>query len=131
MKKMVPQISLCLLLLSLLIYAAGRWAVKNPMPDDTGDWFLWSGGIAALVLLFSTIKGAPLNFKSGFNKGVAVVAVFLAAFGTWGMFTDHGQKQFPEMAGMAPFFALILAGALAFLLVIFNLIWRAKARDAQ
>ncbi len=104
MKKTISQISFGLLLLSVLIYVAGRWMVQDPMTDDTSDWLLWSGGISALVLLFSTIGGAPLNFRRSFNTAAVAAIVFLVPFGAWGLFTTQGQKQFPEMAGMAPFF---------------------------
>ncbi len=131
MKKIISQISFGTLLLSVLIYVTGRWLVQNPMTDDTGDWFLWSGGISTLILVFTAIGGAPLSFKRGFNIGAISAILFLAPFGIWGLFTTHGQKQFPEMSGMLPFFALALAGILILLLVIFNLLWRRKARGAR
>lgn len=124
MKKIIPQLSLSVLLLSALIYVAGRWLVQDGMSDDTGDWFLGSGGIAALVLLFIMTKGVPVNIRRGINIGTATTIIFLAAFGAWGLLSTAGQKQFPEMAGLFPFYALILAGILLLSMVVANLIWR-------
>ena len=124
MKKMIPQISFSVLLLSVLIYGVGRWAVHNPLSDDTGDWFLWTGGVSALALLFSKVRGVPFNIRKCLNAGTACAIIFLAGFGAWGLFSSAGQKQFPEMAGLFPFYALLLAGILLLLLVIVNLVWR-------
>jgi hypothetical protein len=124
MKKSIPQISLCVLFLSALIYVAGRWVLQNPMSDDTGDWFLWSGGIAAVVLLFAKIGGVPLDITKRINAGAASIIIFLAAFGAWGLLSAEGRNQFPEMAGLFPFYALLLAGILFLSLVIINLVWR-------
>lgn len=41
-----------------------------------------------------------------------VLAVLLAAFSYWGIFTRAGAARFEEMAGMIPFFAGIVGGAL-------------------
>ena len=128
MRKIIPQISLGVLLLSVLIYVAGRWAIRNPISDDVGDWFLWSGGISALALLFSTVKGLPLSFRNGVNIGAIATIIFLAMFGAWGLFSSGGQKQFPEMAGLVPYYALILAGILVLLLGITNWIWSKSGR---
>ena len=124
MKKIVPQISFSVFLLSALIYGVGRWVVRNPISDDAGDWFLWSGGIAAAVLLFTLLSGAPFNVRKSINAGTASLVVFLTAFGTWGVFSGAGQNQFPEMAGLFPFYALLLAGLFLVLLVIMNLLWK-------
>jgi hypothetical protein len=130
MKNVIPQISFSVLLLSVLIYVVGRWLVRNPISDDAGDWFLWSGGISALFLLFSKTGGVPLNIRKCINAGTASIIVFLGAFGGWGLFSTEGQKQFPEMAGLFPYYALILAGILFLLLVIVNLVWRRKQKQA-
>ncbi len=129
MQKIVPQISFSVLVLSVLIYAIGRWAVQNPLSDDTADWFLWSGGISALVLLFSKTRGVPLNIRKCINAGTASAIIFLAAFGAWGLFSSKGKNQFPEMAGLFPYYALLLAGILLVLLAIINLLWRRKAHS--
>ena len=126
MKKVIPQISFSVLLLSALIYGIGRWAVHNPISDDTADWFLWSGGISALVLLFSKVGGVPFNIRTCINAGTTCAIIFLAGFGAWGLFSSAGQKQFPEMAGLFPFYAVLLAGMLLLLLVIVNLVWRRR-----
>lgn len=126
MRKIIPHISFSVLLLSALLYIAGRWAIRNPISDDVGDWFLWSGGISALALLFSTVKGLPLSFRNGVNIGALSTIIFLTAFGLWGLFSAGGQQQFPEMAGLFSFYALILAGILLLLVVIANLIWRRR-----
>jgi hypothetical protein len=123
-KKIIPQISFSVLLLSVLIYGVGRWVVQDPMSDDTGDWFLWSGGIAALVLLCFMTKGVPVNIRRSINIGTATTIIFLVAFGAWGLLSIEGQEQFPEMAGLFPFYVLILSGILLLSLVIANLIWR-------
>lgn len=129
MRKIIPQISFSVLLLSALLYVAGRWAIQNPISDDVGDWFLWSGGISALALLFSTIRGLPLSFRNGINMGAFSTIIFLTAFGLWGLFSAEGQKQFPEMAGLFPFYALLLAGVLLLLVVIVNPIWRRRTHE--
>ena len=49
-----------------------------------------------------------------------VLAVLLAAFSYWGIFTRTGAARFEEMAGMIPFFAGIAAGVL---LVIAAVLW--------
>ena len=126
MNKIIPQICLSVLLLSALIYAIGRWVVRSPMSDDTADWFLWSGGISAAVLLFLITKGAPLSIRNGINAGSASVIIFLAAFGAWGLLSRAGRNQFPEMAGLFPYYALLLAGLLLVVLVIINLVWRGR-----
>ena len=130
MTRIVAQISFCVLVLSALTYGAGRWLVRNPMSDDTGDGLLWSGGISALVLLFSITQGVSLNIRRSINTGAACIIVFLAAFGAWGLFSSAGQKQFPEMAGLFPYYALLLAGILVLLLAAINLIWRKGSRKA-
>ncbi|HTE13644.1 MAG TPA: hypothetical protein VK642_01075 [Burkholderiales bacterium] len=128
MRKIIPQISFIVLLLSVLIYVAGRWAIRNPISDDAGDWLLWSGSISALALLFSIVRGLPLSFRRGVNIGAICTIIFLAAVGTWGLFSTEGQKQFPEMAGLVPYYALMLAGILVLLLGITNLIWSKGGR---
>ena len=40
-------------------------------------------------------------------------AVALGAFGYWGAFTKSGNRQFDEMSGMIPYFALLVGAALA------------------
>ena len=131
MKKTISQISLGVLLLSILIYVAGRWLVQDPMTDDTGDWFFWSGGLSLSILLLSTIGSISPNIQRGFNAGAISAILLLAPFGSWGLFTAQGQKQFPEMSGMLPYFALVFAGALLILLVVFNLLWRRTRRVAR
>jgi hypothetical protein len=128
MKNIVSQISFGLLLLSVLIYIVGRWVIQNPMSDDMSDWVLWSGGVATLVLLFFIPRGPSLNIRRGFNTAAATIIIFLAAFGAWGLLSASGQKQFPEMAGLLPFYALILAGILVLLAVIANLLWRRRLK---
>ena len=108
MKKIIPQISFSLLLLSALLFGVGRWVGR--ISDDTGDWFLWLGGIAALVVAFFMMKGVPVNSRQGIYTRTATIITFLVAFGTWGLLSTAGQKQFPEMAGLFPFYALVLAG---------------------
>jgi hypothetical protein len=128
MKKVIPQISFGVLLLSTLIYGVGRWALQNPITDDTADWFLWSGGISTLVLLVSKIGGVAISIRKCINAGIACAIIFFSAFGVWGLFSAAGQKQFPEMAGLFPFYALLLAGVLLLLLVIVNLVWRRRLK---
>ncbi|MEQ1775038.1 MAG: hypothetical protein ABL891_14775 [Burkholderiales bacterium] len=127
MKKIIPQLSLSVLLLSTLIYVVGRWLVQDRMSDDTGDWFLWSGGIATLILLYFITKGMPVNIRQSINIATTTTILFLVAFGAWGLLSTAGQKQFPEMAGLLPFYALILAGILLLSLIIAHLIWRSSA----
>jgi hypothetical protein len=124
MKRLIPHISLWVLLLSASIYVAGRWVIRNLMSDDTGDWFLWSGGISAVVLLYSKMGRVPVNIRACVNAGAASVSIVLAAFGAWGLFSAEGSKQFPEMAGLLPFYALLLAGTLFICVVIINVVWR-------
>jgi hypothetical protein len=131
MKKMIAPISLVTLLLSVLIYVSGRWMLQDPMTDDTGDWFLWSGGIATLILLLSAIGGVSLHIQRGFNAGAISAILLLVPFEAWGLFTAQGQKQFTEMSGMLPYFALAFAGVLLLLLVVFNLLWRRKPGAAR
>lgn len=123
MKKIIPQISLGVLLLSALIYMVGRWLVRDPITDDTGDWFLWSGGISAMVLLFATTGRVPLNIRKSINAGAVCGIIFLLALGGWGLLTSAGKNQFPEMAGAIPIYALLLAGLIFLLLVILNVVW--------
>lgn len=124
MKRIIPQISFGVLLLSTLIYGVGRWVVNDPISDDTGDWFLWSGGLAAAALLFTLTKDVPQGLRRGINITSAIGIVFLVILGAWGLLTPAGQLQFPEMAGMIPYLALAVAAALAVVAAIANLIWR-------
>lgn len=112
------------LLACTLIYSIGRWVLKDPISDDTGDWLLWPGGIAALVLLFTLTKDVPLGFRRGINIASAAGIVFLVIFGAWGLLTATGQRQFPEMAGMIPYLALVSAATILVFAGIANLIWR-------
>ncbi|MCD6067988.1 MAG: hypothetical protein K0S33_2814 [Bacteroidetes bacterium] len=48
-----------------------------------------------------------------------VVAIFLGSFGYWGVFTKAGRKEYDEMNGFYPGFALL--GAAVLLLVAFIL----------
>jgi hypothetical protein len=130
MKKTITAISLGVLLLSMLIYVTGRWLAHTPMSDDTGDWFLWSGGLSMLIVLFTTISGVSLNIQRGLNAAAIAAILFLVPFGAWGLFTVQGQNQFPEMSGILPFFALVFAGVLLLLLAVFNGLWRRKKADA-
>lgn len=123
MNKIILRSSLGVLLLSTLIYVVGRWVVPDAMSDDVADWFLWSGGIAALPLLYAAAKGIPPRFWYGINIASAITITSLVILGAWGLLTEAGQRQFPEMAGMVPFFALALAAALLVLTGIANLIW--------
>ena len=38
----------------------------------------------------------------------------LGSFGYWGMFTQSGNHHHEEMAGIVPFFSLVIAGLLFF-----------------
>jgi hypothetical protein len=122
--KIIPRISLGVLLLSAVIYVAGRWIIADALSDDEADWLLWPGGIAALVLLYVATSNIPPRFWRGINIASATTIAALVMFGAWGLLTDAGQRQFPEMAGMLPFFALALAAALLVWMGIANVIWR-------
>jgi hypothetical protein len=122
--KIILRSSLGVLLLSTLIYVVGRWIVPDAMSDDVADWLLWPAGIAALALLYAACTGIPPRFSRGINIASAITIALLVMFGAWGLMTDAGQRQFPEMAGMVPYFALALAAVLLVLTGIANLIWR-------
>ncbi len=125
MKSTLLQTSFIVFIFSAMIYATGRWIVRNLISDDTGDWFLWSGGVSAMVFIFSKIGevSAKLDVRRGINTAGALVLLFLSAFGGWGLLTESGKMAYEEMAGLIPFYALLLAGGIFILLVIFNLMW--------
>lgn len=129
MKKLLPQISFSVLLISVLIYTVGRWIVRDPITDETGDWFLWSGGISVILLLFVKIRGVPINGRKSINIAAACALLFLLALGGWGLLTSTGKDQFAEMAGAIPIYALLLAGLIFLLLVILNVVWRRTLND--
>jgi hypothetical protein len=58
---------------------------------------------------------------------IAVILGLAAiAFGYWGTFTDAGRRSFDEMAGMIPFFSMIVGIAIAVIgiLVLVYLRWK-------
>ncbi len=128
MKKLTPQFSFSVLLISALIYIAGRWIIRDPISDDIGDWFLWSGGISAMVLLLTKIGAVPIGIRKGVNASAGCVILFLLALGGWGLLTSAGKNQFQEMAGAIPIYALLLAGLIFLLLVVLNVVWRRTMR---
>lgn len=42
------------------------------------------------------------------SKSFAILALLLALFGAWGMFSAYGLRYFDEMSGMIPFLALLI-----------------------
>ncbi len=131
MKKITLLISFAVFLLSVLIYCIGRWLVRPPMADNIANWFLWSGSISAAILLLAALRTVPLNRRHGLNTAGVVLIIVLAAFGGWGLFSNAGQKRFPEMSGLIPYAALILSGIFALFLIVINLLWRKKRKRVR
>ncbi len=44
---------------------------------------------------------------------LATLAVACEVFGYWGVYTKGGQQAFDEMAGMIPFFSMVMGGVFA------------------
>lgn len=63
---------------------------------------------------------------------LAVIAIGLAVFGWWGVYTTAGNRRFDEMDGLIPLFAGVIAVvvfAVAMLLAV--LAWRAAGRQPR
>ena len=60
--------------------------------------------------------------------GFALLAIGLAVFCWWGLFTSAGRRAFDEMAGMIPWFAGVLAAVAALVVAVLCgvLLWRAR-----
>jgi hypothetical protein len=93
------------------------------------DWFLWSGGISVVVLLFVGVTRIPITKRRGLNLVALALSFLLSVFGYWGLFTVEGNKQYEEMAALVPFFALLSAGAVLLVLLIVNLVWIKRKRQ--
>ena len=57
------------------------------------------------------------------RAAVLALAIALAAFAAWGLYTQAGLHAFDEMAGMIPCAAAVLSGLL-FALLLLGWIWR-------
>jgi hypothetical protein len=73
-----------------------------------------------------TTLGTPFmrNRLVMISLAIGILALGCLAFGAWGLWTRAGNRAFDEMAGMIPFFALILGGILALAAVILRLLAR-------
>jgi hypothetical protein len=98
------------------------------LSDDTGDWFLWSGGISLLVAAASKVNGVPVRIYSIINILVGMMILFSGVIGLWGLFAISGQQEFNGMAAIIPFYSLLASLIRLILLAILNLIWSVKRR---
>ena len=57
-----------------------------------------------------------------------LIGLILLAFCWWGVFTAAGQAEFSEMAGLLPFYAGALGGAIILLTGLLYLFHSARAR---
>jgi hypothetical protein len=53
---------------------------------------------------------------------IFILSVFIGVFGYWGCYTKAGNAHYDEMAGMIPFFALVISGLLLVISLILFLV---------
>ena len=51
-----------------------------------------------------------------------IIAIVLAGFGYWGEYTISGHEHFEEMAGMIPFFSILISVVFGLFAAVFGLI---------
>jgi uncharacterized membrane protein len=126
MKRIIQWISIGVLVFSVLSYIFGRWFLPGLITDDVGDWFLWSGAISLFGLLWLKMGYLSADVKKNINQLACAIILLLFVFGMWGIFTGGGQRAYPEMSALIPFYSLVAAIALLVLLGIFNFIGRKR-----
>jgi hypothetical protein len=125
--KILNLICLVILSLSLSVYLIGRVAIHY-LSDDDGDWFLWSGGISLTMLLWLRLRGVKQGTLRGINIAAGAMILFFGCFGTWGILTEAGRREFPEMTGLIPYYAMLFSAAVLILMIIANLIVKRKIK---
>jgi hypothetical protein len=123
--KILNLICLVIFSLSICIYLIGRVTVHY-LSDDNGDWFLWSGGISLAVLLWLRLRGVEYGTMRGINITAGAMILFFSCFGAWGIFTEAGRREFPEMSGLIPYYAILFSAAFLIVMIIANLIVKRK-----
>jgi hypothetical protein len=123
--KILNLICLVIFSLSIGIYLIGR-VVVHYFSDDDGDWFLWSGGISLAVLLWFRLRGVKHGTMRGINVTAGAMIFFFGCFGMWGIFTESGRREFPEMSALIPYYAVLFSAAVLIVVVIANLIVKRK-----
>jgi hypothetical protein len=125
MRKIIISISLVVFAISMIVYVTGCIIFSYLISDDTGDWFLWTGGIALFILLLRA-RGIQPEIRLVINILCGCVIFFCTAFGLWGLVTTEGREQFEGMGALVPFYALLTAGGIILMLIVANIIWRGR-----
>jgi hypothetical protein len=129
MNKTLHKILLGILLASSITYAIGRFFFPNIITDDVGDWFLMTGAISALLYVLSlSVVRIPSPTRKTINVVSLASVTILTFFGLWGMFTDSGQDEYPELAALIPFYALLFSGGIFGMVLLFNIVWSLRRK---
>ncbi len=129
MKKKLIRIFGLILIVSIIGYILGRSLWGEVITDDIGDYFLWVSGICALLLVLlsmSRIIKLAWKIRMKLNLFFGLLTIVFGVFGYWGVFTEAGNRQYDEMAGIIPGFALLMACFLLFCLLVINVSWWLK-----